>query len=405
VLATADESVLWLAHREELLAQAKEELLAAGVPEAEIGMLSGRRKENERARVLIASVAMLRRKPIPRVGLIVLDEAHHVTAKSYLRIRRAHPDVPVLGLTATAQRLDGQPLGLAFNHLFEIAGPTELQADGFLLKSIVYSIPAKQSRALRTGLSDSGGGRDYSLVKLEKAMMKATLMGDCVSEYQRLAGGTRALVYACTRAHGRALLERFQAAGVAAAYIDGETPAAERRELLGRSGKLERGEILVVVNVGVLTEGFNCPPVSCIIVARPTKSFALWRQMCGRGARPFGDKLYRVLDHAGNIWRHRFPDQEVEWSLDGEPRFKGAPAPMKRCDACGCMADIGADSCSECGAPFAVKARRTTERQGQLERADPNADERSVRERILRNLAVARGLGEDWVSSALAKGA
>lgn len=394
--------VLWLAHRIELLRQAKAHLMAAGIPEKDIGILSGPEKHNTGARILVASVDVIGRTyTVPDVDLIVIDEAHHVAAQSYRDIIDARPKAMVLGLTATPERLDGKPLGDVFKYLHVVAEPMALIVDGYLLRGVVYGIPREKARKLVKG---AGSGNEYSAIKLERAMKKKPLMADIVTERQRLAPGQPTIVYACTRAHGKAILLRFLKAGVPAAYVDALTPSKEREALLGEGGKLATGEIEVVVNVGVLTEGFDCPPVSCIIVARPTKSLTLWRQMCGRGARTGvgRKKKYLVLDHAGNTWRHGFPDAPIDWSLDGRKKGQGA-APVKLCVECDAMIPISAHKCPECGEEQPLSERELAEQKADLERMRASADERKRKEEILRKLAEIKGLDEEWVKSRLSE--
>lgn len=387
--------VLWLAHRFELLRQAYDQLIAAGIPEKDVGILSGALKQNTKARVLVASIDMFRSAPVPNVGLIVVDEAHHVTAASYRDIIDARPKAWVLGLTATPQRLDGEPLGDVFNHLFVMSEAVDLIAQEFLLKSVVYGIPRDRARALVKGAS--GGGKDFSVRKLDLAMRKRPLMADIVKERQRLAPGEPTIVYACTRDHGRDIWKRFVAAGVPSAYVDAHTPPAEREALLGAKGLLASGKVEVVVNVGVLTEGFDCPPVSCIIVARPTKSLTLWRQMCGRGARFAKGKRYLVLDHAGNVWRHGFPDDHVEWSLSGRAKGPTGETPFKLCESCQAVIPAAARECPECGADQPVAERQLAEQKAELERIQALETQKREAEKRVRKIAKEKGVGDDWV--------
>jgi DNA repair protein RadD len=391
--------VLWLAHRVELLRQARTQLIAAGLPESAVGMLSGTETVNPDAWVLVASVDMFRTREVPRADLIVVDEAHHVKAKSYMAVINARPKAQVIGLTATPERLDGEALGDVFKHLHTIAEALELIADGHLLKSVVYGIPREKARALVKGVGKSG--KDYSSRKLEGRMKKSPLMADIVKERQRLAAGKPTIVYACTRAHGREIAARFKRAKVATAYLDAETPASEREALLGPKGKLASGAIEVVVNVGVLTEGFDCPPVSCIVVARPTKSLVLWRQMCGRGARPMKGKRYIVLDHAGNIWRHGFPDDPIEWSLDGRDGGEKRDAPWKCCAECAAMIPAGALECPECGAELSASERDLAEQQEKLERLRRSEAEKAAIEKRIHAFAVKAGAPPEWLARAL----
>jgi hypothetical protein len=125
-------------------------------------------------------------------------------------------------------------------------------------------------------------------------------------------------VFAVNVAHAVHLANEFGRAGVAAAHIDGTTPTAERDAILARLGT---GSLDVVVNCGVLTEGFDLPAIGCLVLARPTKSLVLYRQMVGRGLRPApGKQDCLVLDHAGCTIEHGFIDEPIEWTLAPDKR-------------------------------------------------------------------------------------
>jgi superfamily II DNA or RNA helicase len=137
---------------------------------------------------------------------------------------------------------------------------------------------------------------DYVEAQLAERMDVPKLVGDIVSHWHRLADRRRTIVFAVNVEHSVHLRNEFQLSGVAAEHLDGSTPAAERDAILARFAK---GTTEVVCNVGVLTEGWDLPEIGCVIVARPTKSFGLYRQMVGRGLRPGRQRLVLVLDHAG----------------------------------------------------------------------------------------------------------
>lgn len=386
--------VLWVAHRVELLRQACSQLKVAGV--RGVGIWSGTDKDfDANTRVLVVSVAMLRGNRIPKVGLIVIDECHHVAAKSYVDIIGKNPRAKILGLTATPWRLDGKPLGDAFDHLFVMAEAIELAAEGYIMESLVYGIPRKKAAALVKGLKPSGG--DYSARKLEVLLRKQPLMADIIKEWKRLANGKPTIVYACTVDHGADLTKRFRRAGVLCQLLHWGTPDKERQAVLAG---LADGKVQVVVNVAILTEGIDCPPVKCIVLARPTKSLTLHRQMCGRASRPSGTGRPVILDHAGNTWRLGLPEMPVEWSLDGRVKM-GGEAPVKRCAECGAMCAISAKTCTECGAEFPLTERELKERAAKLERIRLGKAESKRKEMIVRRLAKMRGLGEDWVRAAM----
>jgi DNA repair protein RadD len=395
--------VLWLAHRIELVRQAYWQLLDAGMEASEVGILSGVEKRNVNARVLIASVPMFARHPVPNVSLFVVDEAHHVAASSYRDIVEVKADAKVLGLTATPWRLDGEALGDVFDDLCVMAKPGELIVGGFIMEAVVYGI--SQEKATELAGEVKGSGKDYSAQKLDKAMRKHPLMADIIHEWFRLSEGRPTIVYACSLEHAKEILKRFRIAGVTAEYLNWSTPADEREAMLGtpqKSGRLSSGETKVVVNLGILTEGIDCPPVKCIVIARPTKSLTLYRQMCGRGSRPDGEQRPLVHDHAGNVWRHGLPDAEQEWSLEGHAKANGV-APVKQCEACGCISALGCKKCPQCGQVFPCEPKELSEQSAKLERIKWTADYRQRREAVLREIATTRGLDEEWVQRVLAE--
>lgn len=396
ILKSGHRRVLWVAHRIELLRQAVAQLKAAGVPAGDVGILSGPDKSNPNARILVASVDMFRARLVPDVDLIVLDEAHRGAAKSYQDIIYARPDAEVLGLTATPERLDGKPLGDTFGAMVTMAESVELIADGFIAHAACYGIPREKAREILEGVKS---GRDFNEKDLGRAMSKRALMGDIVKECARLAPGAATIVFAVNREHGRALLARFKKSKRSAEYVDGDTPDSERAAIVER---LKSGETEVVVNVDVLSEGFDCPPVKCIALARPTKSLTRFLQQVGRASRPWHRKRPVVLDHAGNCWRFGLPETPRAWSLDGREKGDGSAEPVvRKCPECELMIPIGAKECPGCGAELPMTEREFAETTRELEILRASEAERAKKEAVIRDLAASRSLGEEWIKRAL----
>jgi DNA repair protein RadD len=398
----AGAQVLWLAHRIELIEQAREQLIAAGLNPREVGILSGTKTENEGARILVSSVQMFGRgRPIPPCDLVVIDEAHRAASDTYRRIIEQSQDRYVLGLTATPWRLDGQPLGDVFAHLEVLSGVTELEKAGTIAAPVTYGIPKKRAREIVKGASS---GKDYDVSKVAAAMSTKVLIGDVVSECARLAPGQRTIVFAVNREHGRTLHRAFVASGRRADYLDGETPQARRKEILKH---LEAGKTEVVVNVDVVSEGFDCPAVKCISIARPTKSLTRFLQYCGRGVRTYEGQRPVILDHGGNVWRHGMPnaDRAHLWTLDGDAKGDGE-APVRRCEACGAMVQAWLSECPECGATLKTEEELKHELV-ELERLNFGKAERTRKRGVLEQIAASRGKkGEEakrWVEAALAE--
>lgn len=183
------------------------------------------------------------------------------------------------------------------------------------------------------------------------------LVGDVVEQWLKRGEGRPTVVFASGVAHSLHLRDSFRAAGVLAEHIDGETPTAERDATLTQ---LADGTVNVVCNAMVLTEGWDCPAVSCIVLARPTRKLGLFRQMVGRGLRPHPGKTdCLIIDHSGAVHAHGFPDDDIEWTLEpdrtaGENgahdarQDKHSARGILECSMCSALRVAG-EACAACG--------------------------------------------------------
>ena len=240
-------------------------------------------------------------------NLIVIDEAHHAVAATYLKVCAAFPSAKLLGFTATPCRTDGKGLGDLFQSL--ISGPQihELVRDGFLVEPR-YLVGQSVIGDSLVPVTSSG---KEDLKKLDAIVREVNLDGDLVLERQRLAADLQTIVFCLDRFHGKRVLQKYLEAGVKADYVDGET---KNRGDIFKAFSEER--IQVLVNVNVVTEGVDLPNCRCIQAARPTKSLALYCQMVGRGIRKHPDKTdCLILDHAG--WFNEFGSvmEPRDWTL------------------------------------------------------------------------------------------
>jgi len=346
--------VLWIAHRVELLTQARTALLAAGVPRVGI-LCGGDERLDVGAPVLVAMINSLGRGSRDDFDLVVIDEAHRVAAASYQRVLTQYPTAFVLGLTATPERLDGKGLGETFGAL--VLGPQQRELAGkYLARPEMYTVPGSKVREAIAGVKIARG--DYEPVPLARAMMHDDLVAEVVEHVAGRAPGARTIVFAVSREHGKKLCKAFVASGRRAGFVDGETPEKERAKLIAA---LKSGALEVLVNVDVLTEGFDAPEVTCVVMARPTQSLVRYLQFAGRAARPYGDAPAIILDHAGNFHAHGMVDEDREWSLDGRPKSDGAPR-AKACTFCGAVMALGATTCPVCGLDAPVNPREQWER-------------------------------------------
>ena len=279
--------------------------------------------------------------------LLVIDEAHHAAAAGWRRAVNQWPGA-VVGLTATPWRL-AQNEG--FSHLFNdlIRGPQikDLQAAGFLAKAKV--LMPERDDLIRGGDITAG---DYSDAGIERANAGRDIWtAGALRFWQEYAQDRQTIVYAVSKDHAENLATIFQDANILAAVLLGDTPLPERARRIKR---FSAGALKVLVNVAVATEGFDLPDAACVVLTRPTMSLALYLQMVGRGLRPKSDGGdCRILDLAGNVERHGFPEEDREWSL--QPRGRqddlGRP-PVVRCPECAAVSPAASHCCQECRYPF-----------------------------------------------------
>jgi DNA repair protein RadD len=318
--------VLFLAHRRELVNQCSEKLKAFGVEHGVI--MAGEQDEIWHA-VQVASVQTLirrlRKNPEwwkRHADIVFADECHVSVSPTFKEVFSSYPESRLIGLTATPCRGDGRGLGEVYEDMVQAISIGELIEKGFLVPMIYYAPELPDLAKVKVARGD------YDQKQLGKAMNKTKLIGNVLDHWKRLAADRRTIVFASSVAHSKAIMHKFCISGIDAEHIDANTPLDERNEIIRR---FRAGAIQVLCNCQVLTEGFDCPEVSCIVLARPTKSFGLYLQMAGRGMRPAENKTNVILiDHSGCVYEHGFVDEPVEWSLDGNEKAAKKAKPKER---------------------------------------------------------------------------
>lgn len=394
---------LFLAHRKELIDQAYSRVLHMGVDPSQVGVImSGDPRYRPFVQLQVASIDTLRNRPKPEAQLVIVDECHRSLAKSYRDILDHYHNAVVIGLTATPYRADGKGLGDIYEGLVLVAQPRELIDDGFLVAPKILSAPLDQL----PDLSDVRRSRgDYDSKALAQAVDKNALVGNIVEQWNKHAEGRRSIVFATSVAHSRHIIERFCARGVRAEHIDGEMSRLDREAVFEN---LRTGVTQVVSNVGIATEGFDLPSLKVAVLARPTKSKGLYLQMAGRVMRPFDGQEALVLDHAGCVFEHGFPQDDQEYDLDPTPKKKGAgEAPVKVCPGCDAVLATAVRTCPHCGHAFPFAERDTESDVDLIEvtpkmvplkafALDPVHDEPAFQR--LKAIAQAHGHSEAWLA-------
>lgn len=308
---------LVLAHRKELLDQAREKWLAVE-PDAHVGIYQGNRREFY-ADVICASVqscypdvcdadgnvtkrGRIHELPLKDIGLIIIDECHHVAAETYRQIlatvREHNPVAVMLGVTATPYRNDGKGLGDFFNRVAFRMGISEGINQGFLsgLRGCRVELDIDLSQvktSKRTGdfvESDLGNVMDTEAARREIVRAWLREMGPGTDAGGR--DGRFTAAFTPTVESAQHLCQEFADAGVSAVWVSGSMAKSERVQALDA---YQKGEARVIVNCSVLTEGWDAPHTSCVLIARPTQSIGMYAQMVGRGTRLYQDKHDAVV--------------------------------------------------------------------------------------------------------------
>ncbi len=285
----AKKPVLVLAHRDELLTQAREKLQAALGADGVVAIEQGPNRAPDGARVVVASIRSLHEERLTRLlrarqfGLIIYDECHHATADDNKRVLRdlgAFDDDwsgTLLGVTATTQRRDGIGLGEVFEEIVYHRGLPEMIREGWMVPLRGYRIATAADLA-----GVQAAGDDLQLEPLAEAVDLEERNALVARSIQELARDRRTIVFCVTVRHARNLAHALNAIGVPCGMVHGEMKRDRRHaELLA----FREGRVRCMTNVAVLTEGFDDPEVSCIAMARPTRSPMLYAQCVGRGVR------------------------------------------------------------------------------------------------------------------------
>lgn len=371
--------VLFIAHRRELIHHAHNKLAEFGVT---AGVILAGEPRSPMLRVQVASIQTLWARCIrgttdlPPADIVFIDEAHHVRARTYRQIVERYPDAKIIGLTATPCRKDGRGLGGTFTAIIECPQVQELIDLGYLVPTRVFapSTPDLKGVRVRQG--------DYVESELASRVDRPELVGDIVSHWLRLNPERRkTVVFATSVPHSIHLRDEFIRSGVRAEHIDGKTRKDERDEILRR---LSAGEIELVCNCMVLTEGWDQPDVACCVLARPTKSLGLYRQMVGRVIRPAPGKIDAiVLDHAGAVFAHGFVEDPVEWTLDPDTkaavlehdaRSQSPSSRLTMCTKCSAIRSAG-QPCPSCGHMPRRPGEYLAVREGELAHLDRDGNQ------------------------------
>ena len=356
--------VLVLQHRDELVNQNMDKFKKIN-PNISTSILNADEKDWS-GDVVFAMVQTLSRpnnlSSMQRVNLIIIDESHHTIANSWLNIikesKEINPNVRIAGFTATPNRGDGKGLKQVFSncsHQIEIA---TLIREGFLVspKTFVINVGVQKELSQVRKTID-----EFNMDEVARIMNKRPINERVVNEWHEKASDRKTVVFCSTKNHAKDLCDEFVKQGVRAEVLTGDTKKDVRVNMLQ---SLSNGDLQVVINVAVLTEGFDSPPVSCIILTRPCSYKSTMVQMIGRGLRTIDPNEYPniikkdciILDFGTSILTHGKLDEEV--NLDDVASNDNGQAPQKQCPECNSIVPLGVRECPICGHDFAKEEEK-----------------------------------------------
>ncbi len=349
-------TVLFLAHRRLLIEQTYKKFKEYGIKPSIL--MSGHEfkpspvvlatKQTYGRRLLLEDVMF--NKFFVNADIVVTDEAHFSVSPSYKKIFKLYPSSLLIGLTATPARTDQRGLGEVYDCISEGTSIKDLIDQGFLVPIRYFAGKSPNMEGVKIDYHTG----DYNA---KEATKRATpLIGDVVENWLKLGENRPTICFATGIKHSIYLRDKFRKYGIKAEHMDANTPHEERSIIIK---KLEYGDINIITNCQLLTEGIDIPIVSCIVMARPTNSIPLYHQMVGRGMRPHPDKPNNclLLDHGGNIERHGFIEDKIKWSLDGNKKAwvkvkkYAKDKKPKQCKVCGLIFEKGI-KCPDCGSEF-----------------------------------------------------
>lgn len=254
-------------------------------------------------------------------GMIVIDEAHHALAKTYKEMWERFPNAKFLGLTATPCRLNGKGFTDLFDILVQSWGIPEFISKGRLATYDFVSIKSDGvTQRLIDSLQKRGADGDYQNKEMDMLLNKKPSIERLYRSLEEYGKDRKGIVYAINISHAQKITKLYQENGVKAIAIDSKTPAAERQQDIEA---FKKGDIQVLVNVDIFSEGFDCPDVEFVQLARPTLSLAKYLQMVGRGLRVAkGKKNCVIIDNVGLYRVFGLPSQVWNWKATFEGKLR-----------------------------------------------------------------------------------
>tara|TARA_R110000796_G_scaffold73842_2_gene165876 strand:+ start:4505 stop:5845 length:1341 start_codon:yes stop_codon:yes gene_type:complete len=339
-------TVMIVCDRKELISQANDNLKRLGLTPTIIAPGYPQYLNN----CYLASVDSLRRRDLPEVDIMIIDEAHKQTFDKLIQRYKDEGQSPlIIGATATPLRTGGQTsLHEYYDQIVEPTTTDQLLNAGHLVPCRTFAAKMDLSAVKLTG-------GDYNNAALYNEFNKAKLYAGVIDQYEKFAAGKKTLIFNVNVEHSINTVEAFRSAGYKAEHLDGKT-SRDRRVYLLES--FHRGEFDILSNCSVLTTGYDEPSIEAIIMNRATKSLPLYLQMAGRGSRLYpGKKDFTLIDMGANCYEHGLWSDPRTWEIKKKKKSNSGVAPVKLCPSCEAMNPSSAKFCHDCKHIFPIQKK------------------------------------------------
>lgn len=329
--------VMFMVHRKELVNQIVDTFLKDDI---------------DLSHTTVMTVGKIKRRlgKLPTPTLIITDETHHSLAKTYQDIYNWYANVPRLGFSATPWRLSGKGLKDVYDDMIEGPNVQWLIDHSYLADFTMYGYNSGDDSQLKKSSTGEYTGRsmdDYA---------KTIIRGDVIKTWREKANGRKTIVYCHAVWFSKEVAQAFNDAGIKAAHVDSKTPSGERSKIMA---DFKAGKIMVLCNCDLISEGFNVPDCSCVVLLRPTESLVLYIQQSMRSMRFVPGKHAVIIDQVGNFKKFGTPDAPHTWTLEDRKKKKGngggqSGPPVRTCEKCFAVIPAQSRSCPICGAKIEI---------------------------------------------------
>lgn len=384
--------VLFMVHRKELVDQIKETFKADEIDLTHTTIMTVGRIKNRLGK-------------LPKPTLIITDETHHALAKTYRTIYDHYSGVTRLGFTATPWRLSGKGLKDVYDDMVEGPSVQWLINHNYLADFTMYGYNSGDDSQLKK--SSTGDYTGHSMDDYAKTIIR----GDVIKTWCEKANDRKTIVYCHAVWFSKEVAQAFNEAGIKAAHVDSKTPLGERNQIMA---DFKAGKIMVLCNCDLISEGFNVPDCSCVIMLRPTESLVLYIQQSMRSMRFVPGKRAVIIDQVGNFKKFGTPAAPHTWTLEDRKKKKRngggqSGPPVRTCEKCFAVIPAQSRVCPICGAEIeVVKTELDIDRDASLDdvtQFKPFSTNYIVTKRPgelktrqdLENYAKAKGYKRGWV--------